>query len=199
MRRIKRIGETFLHLDDYLLRFLFGFLGGRECLAMELCLNRRLYTREYYACMIDYEEYDKKHEKTIAMNKGEMWWIEWEKRKVIPLKLTSRRCGKQVWTTVRYTYSIHAPDYQARKIITFMNMSTRGATRRVIKLLRDGRLNLWDEYLCSQIMCYHTLRRGIYKKYHISLICFRYGFVAAHDISVCFSSPCSVPTISFNR
>ena len=68
MRRIKRIGETFLHLDDYLLRFLFMFLGGRECLAMELCLNRRLYTREYYACKIDYDDYDKEHEKTIYMN-----------------------------------------------------------------------------------------------------------------------------------
>ena len=164
MRRIKRIGETFLNLDDYLLRFLFEFLGGRECLAMELCLNRRLYIREYYACKIDYEEYDKKHEKTIAMNKGEMWWSYWDKRRVIPLKLTSRRCGKQVWTTVRWTYSIDCPDYQERKIITFWNMSTRGATRRVIKLLRDGRLNLWDQYFSQQIMCYHTLRRGVYKK-----------------------------------
>tara|TARA_B100001057_G_C22661699_1_gene876176 strand:+ start:103 stop:597 length:495 start_codon:yes stop_codon:yes gene_type:complete len=164
MRRIKRIGETFLHLDDYLLRFLFEFLEGRECLAMELCLNRRLYNLEYYACKIDYDEYDKKHEKTIVMKKGEMWWSYWEKRKVIPLKLTSRRCDKQVWTTVRYTYSINAPDYQERKIITFMNMSTRGATRRVIKLLRDGKLNLWDEYYCGEINLYTTLRRGVYKK-----------------------------------
>lgn len=165
MRRIKRIGETFLHLDDYLLRFLFEFLGGRECLAMELCLNRRLYGREYYACKIDYDDYDIKHEKTIAMNKGEMWWIEWDKRRVIPLKLTSRRCGKQVWTTVRWKYSkFSPPDYYSRKIITFMNMTTRGATRRVIKLLRDGKLNLWDDYNCGEINLYTTLRRGVYRK-----------------------------------
>ena len=164
MRRIKRIGEMFIHLDDYLLRFLFEFLEGRECLAMELCLNRRLYPRQYYVCKIDYDEYDKKHEKTIVMNKGDMWWCQLDKRNVIPLKLTSRRCEKQVWTTVRWTYSIHAPDYQKRKIITFMNMSTRGATRRVIKLLRDGRLNLWDQYHCGEINSYITLRRGIYKK-----------------------------------
>ena len=165
MRRIKRIGEMFINLDDYLLRFLFEFLGGRECLAVELCLNRRLYTRQYYVCKIDYDEYDKKHEKTIAMNKGDMWWNEWDKRSVIPLKLTSRICGKQVWTTVRWKYSnLSPPEYYSRKIITFTNMSTRGATRRVIKLLRDGRLNLWDQYHCGEINSYITLRRGIYKK-----------------------------------
>ena len=164
MRRINRIGETFFHLDEYLLRYLFGFLGGRECLAMELCLNRRLNNREYYACKIDYDDYDKKHEKTIAIKKGDMWWEEWDKRREITLQLTSRRCVNQVWTTVRWTYSINAPHYQARKIITFMNMSTRGATRRVIKLLRDGKLNLWDEYYCREINLYTTLRRGVYKK-----------------------------------
>ena len=90
-----------------------------------------------------------------------MWWCELDKRNVIPLKLTSRRCEKQVWTTVRWTYSIHAPDYQKRKIITFMNMPTRDATRRVIKLLRDGRLNLWDEYYCGEINLYNLTERGL--------------------------------------
>lgn len=165
MRRITRIGEMFLLLDDCLLRFLFEFLGGRECLAMELCLNRRLYTREYYACKIDYNEYDKNHEKTIVMNKGDMWWKEWDKRREIKLNLTSKRCRDQVWTTVRWKYSnLSPPDYYSRKIIIFMNMSTRGPTRRVIKLLRDGRLNLWDDYYCCEINSYTTLRRGVYKK-----------------------------------
>lgn len=150
MRRIKRIGETFLHLDDYLLRFLFMFLGGRECLAMELCLNRRLYTREYYACKIDYDDYDKEHEKTIVFKRGDVWTIEWDKRGKNPVRICSKIISLRVGpTTIRqtYTYLFHYDSIGfglERRIYHPGNVSTRRATRRVIRCLKSGQFfHLW--------------------------------------------------------
>ena len=147
-------------LPTDVIRHINKFLEGTDRLKVELCFRVKLETRTFYKLLIEWEHRDETHTKDVIIKKGDMWWEEWDKRKEITLKLTSRRCIDQVWTTVRWAYSEHSPKYQARKIITFMNMTTRGATRRVIKLLRDGKFDLWDQYLSQEIMCYSTLRRN---------------------------------------
>ena len=153
MRRIKRIGETFLHLDDYLLRFLFGFLGGRECLAMELCLNRRLYTREYYACMIDYDDYDKEHEKTIVFKRGDVWTDYWDKRGENPFRICSKITPLRIGSTTfkqTHTYLFFEVDEgieSERRIYHPDGVPTRRATRRVIRCLKSGQFfHIWGTY-----------------------------------------------------
>jgi len=147
-------------LPTDVIRHINKFLEGTDRLKVELCFRVKLETRTFYKLLIEWEHRDETHVKDVIIKKGDMWWEEWDKRKEITLQLTSRRCVSQIWTTVRWAYSANCPQYQARKIITFTNMTTRGATRRVLKLLRDGRFDLWDQYLSQEIMCYSTLRRN---------------------------------------
>ena len=146
-------------LPTDVIRHVNKFLQGGDRLKVELCFRVKLETRSFYKLLIEWEHRDKKHVKDVTIKKGDMWWLEWDKRREITLQLTSRKCTDQVWTTIRWTYSPLSPKYQSRKIIIFMNMTTRGATRRVIKLLRDGRLHLWDGYYCGEILNYDTLRK----------------------------------------
>jgi len=158
IRRKVNLGETPLDLVNELILYIFDFLSGEDRLKVELCLNRRLNPIVCYKLLIEEQHRDEKHVVDVIIKFGDMWWLEWDKRREIKLNLTSRKCVNQVWTTVRWKYSpLSPPEYYSRKIITFMNMTTRGATRRVIKLLRDGRLNLWEDR--GQIHCYKTLRR----------------------------------------
>ena len=158
IRRKVNLGETPLDLTDELVLYIFDFLSGEDRLKVELCLNRRLNPIVCYKLLIEEQHRDETHVVDVIIKNGDMWWTEWDKRREIRLKLISKRCVDQVWTTVRWKYSnFSPPEYYSRKIITFMNMTTRGATRRVIKLLRDGRLNLWDDW--GEIHCYKTLRR----------------------------------------
>lgn len=144
-------------LPTDVIRHINKFLEGTDRLKVELCFRVKLETRTFYKLLIEWEHRDETHVKDVIIKKGDMWWNDSDNRREIKLNLTSRRCGKQVWTTVRWKYSkFSPPDYYSRKIITFMNMTTRGATRRVIKLLRNGRLNLWDDN--GEIHCYKTLR-----------------------------------------
>ena len=146
-------------LPTDVIRHINKFLEGTDRLKVELCFRVKLETRKFYKQLIEWEHRDETHVKDIIVKKGDIWWSEWDKRREIKLNLTSKRCIDQVWTTVRWKYSnFSPPDYYSRKIITFMNMTTRGATRRVIKLLRNGRLNLWDDN--GEIHCYTTLRRN---------------------------------------
>ena len=148
-------------LPTDVIRHVNKFLQGGDRLKVELCFGVKLETRTFYKLLIEWEHRDKTHVKDVTIKKGDMWWVEWDKRREIKVFLTSRRCIDQVWTTVRWKYStLSPPEYYSRKIIIFMNMTTRGATRRVIKLLRDGRLDLWDQYLSQEIMCYSNLRRN---------------------------------------
>jgi hypothetical protein len=152
---------TDIRLPTDVIRQINKFLEGSDRLKVELCFRVKLETRSFYKLLIEWEHRDKTHVKDVTIKKGDMWWDEWDKRREITLQLTSRRCTDQVWTTVRWKYSnLSPPDYYSRKIITFMNMTTRGATRRVIKLLRDGRLNLWDD--SGEINSYTTLRKYIH-------------------------------------
>jgi len=146
-------------LPTDVIRHINNFLEGTDRLKVELCFRVKLETRKFYKLLIEWEHRDETHVKDIIVKKGDIWWSEWDKRREIKLNLTSKRCIDQVWTTVRWKYSnFSPPDYYSRKIITFMNMTTRGATRKVIKLLRNGRLNLWDDN--GEIHCYTTLRRN---------------------------------------
>jgi len=152
---------TDIRLPTDVIRQINKFLEGTDRLKVELCFRVKLETRSFYKLLIEWEHRDETHTKDVIINKADMWWNEWDKRREIKLYLTSRRCVNQVWTTVRWKYSpLSPPEYYSRKIITFMNMTTRGATRRVIKLLRDGRLNLWD--LSQEINSYTTLRKCIH-------------------------------------
>ena len=145
-------------LPTDVIRHINKFLQGTDRLKVELCFRVKLETKTFYKLLIEWEHRDETHVKDIIMKKGDMWWLNWDKRREIKLNLTSRRCIDQVWTTVRWKYShLSPPDYYSRKIITFMNMTTRGATRRVIKLLRDGKFDLWDSW--REIHCYTTLRK----------------------------------------
>lgn len=161
IRRKVNLGETPLDLTKDLILYIFNFLSGEDRLKVELCLNRRLNPRVFYKLLIEEQHRDEKHVVDVIMKLGDIWWVEWDKRREIKLRLTTVNSdGLGVHTTIRFTYSLNCPPYQSRKIIKFPpNMTTRGATRRVIKLLRDGRLNLWDEYFSSEIMSYSNLRR----------------------------------------
>ena len=146
-------------LPTDIIRHINKSLEGTGRLKVELCFRVKLETRTFYKLLIEWEHRDETHVKDVIMKKGEMWSIEWDKRREIKLNLTSRRCVNQVWTTVRWKYSpLSPPEYYSRKIVIFMNMTTRGATRRVIKLLRDGRFDLWEDR--GEILCYSTLRRN---------------------------------------
>ena len=148
MRRIKRIGETFLHLDDYLLRFLFDFLEGRDCLAVELCLNRRLYTREHYACMIDYDDYDKEHEKTIVFKRGDVWTDQWDKRGENPFRICSKITPLPFKQTHTYLFFQDRFGIESeRRIYHPDGVPTRRATRRVIRCLKSGQFyHIWGTF-----------------------------------------------------
>lgn len=163
IRRKVNLGETRLNLINELLLHIFDFLSGEDRLKVELCLNRRLNPIVFYKLLIEEQHRDEKHVVDVIMKLGDMWWVEWDKRREIKLRLTTVNSdGLGVHTTIRWRYSLQSPPYQSRKIIKFApHITTRGATRRVIKLLRDGRLDLWDEYFSSEIMLYSNLRKRI--------------------------------------
>lgn len=149
--------STPLDLTEHLLLYVFDFLTGEDRLKVELCLNRRLNTRVFYKLLIEEQHRDEKHHVDVTIKKGDMWWEEWDRRSEIKLKLTSNNSGMGVHTIIRWTHSLHSPPYQRRKIIRFSpKMTTRGATRRVIRLLRDGKLDL---NMSGEIHMYNTLRR----------------------------------------
>ncbi len=160
IRRKVNLGETSLDVADELVLYIFDFLSGEDRLKVELCLNRRLNPRVFYKLLIEEQHRDEKHVVDVIMKLGDIWWVEWDKRREIKLRLTTVNSDVMgVHTIVRWTHSLNCPPYQSRKIVTFpLNITTRGATRRVIKLLRDGRLDLWDAY-SSEIMSYSSLRR----------------------------------------
>lgn len=159
IRRKVNLGETPLDLTDELVLYIFDFLSGEDRLKVELCLNKRLNPIVFYKLLIEEQHRDEKHSVDVVMKLGDMWWNEWDKRREIKLKLTSINSDFMgVHTTIRFTHSLNCPQFQSRKIIRFApHITTRGATRRVIKLLRDGKLDLYNMH--GQIHIYSTLRR----------------------------------------
>lgn len=159
IRRKVNLGETPLDLTDELVLYIFDFLSGEDRLKVELCLNKRLNPIVFYKLLIEEQHRDEKHSVDVVMKLGDMWWNEWDKRREIKLKLTSINSDFMgVHTTIRFTHSLNCPPFQSRKIIRFApHITTRGATRRVIKLLRDGKLDLYNMH--GQIHIYSTLRR----------------------------------------
>lgn len=159
IRRKVNLGETPLDLTDELVLYIFDFLSGEDRLKVELCLNKRLNPIVFYKLLIEEQHRDEKHSVDVVMKLGDMWWNEWDKRREIKLKLTSTNSDFMgVHTTIRFTHSLNCPPFQSRKIIRFApHITTRGATRRVIKLLRDGKLDLYNMH--GQIHIYSTLRR----------------------------------------
>lgn len=144
-------------MTEDLVLSMFDFLSGEDRLKVELCLNRRLKTRVFYKLLIEEQHRYEKYTVYVTVMKGDMWWAEWDHRSEIKLKLVSNSSGTGVHTIIRWTHSLNCPPYQSRKIIMFQpNMTTRGATRRVIKLLRDGKLDL---HMPGEIHMYNTLRR----------------------------------------
>jgi hypothetical protein len=156
-------GKTSLDVADELVLYIFDFLSGEDRLKVELCLNRRLNPRVFYKLLIEEQRRDEKHVVDVTMKLGDIWWQDWDRRREIKLRLTTVNSDVMgVHTIVRWTHSLNCPPYQSRKIVTFpdyMNMTTRGATRRVIRLLGDGRFDLWDHCRSQEIRCYDELRK----------------------------------------
>ena len=144
-QRIRRKGPKNSKLDlvKDLLLYLSEFLEGVDRLKVELCLNRRLQARVFYKLLIEHEHYEEKHVKILTFKAGDIWWRNWDRRKKISMELTSMYIIDKTYTTIRCTFLDNCLPYQHRRTVIHGNIPTRRATRRVIRVIENGRFDVF--------------------------------------------------------
>ena len=132
--------------------YLLNFFSGVEQLNLELCLNELLACKPYYKRFIQEADTDTE----IRVKRGEhMWWPYWSRKKYYDIRLASRCTDFGLYTIMKTEHIEKMIHFAVSDVHT-----TEEATRRVIQLLEDGKIDIYDSSMKDLSyyirLCTHT-------------------------------------------